>query len=722
MLEIQKDIVVVGAGIAGICAAVAAARKGAKVALVHNRPVLGGNASTEIGVAINGGASYSASVYGRENGLVGELQNNILNKSFHATSKGLLDMTYFDFIYSEENIDLYLNTNVLSVETEDNAIKSVTAVQLNAENEYRFSAPVFIDCSGDGFVGYKAGAKFMFGREAKDTFGESLAPDTADPYLQGSTLFWSSRKMDHPEKFQRPSFAYDIEKMPFRDNIGRKDLHRVLYGDGLNTLWWIEYGGQCDTIHDNEDITLELRKIVYGFWDYVKNSGKIKNTENYRLESVSPVVGKRESRRFVGDYILTQNDIFDKTEFSDAISTGGWVIDCHAPFGIYDENKASNWVPHRGLYSIPYRCLYSKNIKNLFFGGRIISTSHIAHGSTRVIATGAAAAHASGLAAYLCAKNGIMPREVDTEELQNLLVRDDQYIMKKQEQYNPDLLDCKITASSEAAYENTAFTRFMDLNEKHYLALPSVTDGLDSVDVYVQNKTREYAVLVYNVYTGKLVESYLPTILLHEKKVTVPKNFVGYITLPLDAKNLPDKKVYIEFLANEDVSIGVSEHELTGSPTFVENDDETAGIYIDGVGMKTTYFENVCFQNVLPEQHMFRPENLLNGFTRPYGIANTWMTKSNSNEWVEMDFGKEKYVEEIQLLFNDDLKQDKPPLPQPTLVRDYILWIDGEPIQVCGNMQRKNSFSVGKPVNKIRVQLLKNGGHPKFEMFGIRLY
>ncbi len=719
---VNKDIVVVGAGIAGICAAVAAARQGAKVALVHNRPVLGGNASTEIGVGINGGATYSASVYGRENGIVGELQNNIIHKAHYGTSKGLLDMVYFDFVYSEENIELFLNTNVTDVETDGDIVKSVKAIQINAENEFTFSAPVFIDCSGDGFVGYRAGAEFMSGREGKAEFGESLAPDESDAYLQGSTLFWHSVKMDKPVPYQRPAFAYDINQMPFKDNIGRKDLHRVLYGDGLNTLWWIEYGGQCDTIHDNEDITLELRKIVYGFWDYVKNSGNVKHTENYRLESVAPVVGKRESRRFKGDYILTQNDIFDKTEFPDAISTGGWVIDCHAPFGIYDENKASNWVPHRGLYSIPYRCLYSKNIKNLFFGGRIISTSHIAHGSTRVIATGAAAAHASGLAAYLCVKNSITPKEVNAEELQELLARDDQYILKRKERYNPELMDCTITASSEALYENTEFDSFMELVQKHYMALPSAVGKIDSVDIYVKNTSEQEAVLSYNVYTGKLVESFLPTILLHEKEVIVPGKFVGYITLSLDAENMPDKKAYIEFLKNENIQLGISGFELTGSPCFEENNDETAGIYIDGVGMKTAYDRNVCFKNVQPQQNMFCAEKLLDGYTRPYGIAHAWMSNGKNDEWVEIDFGKEKFVEEIQLIFNDDLKQDNPPVPQRTLLTDYVLDIDGETIHVSENIQRKNKFSIGKKVKKIRIQLLQNGGHPRFEMFGIRLY
>lgn len=720
--QVQKEIVVVGAGVAGICAAVAAARKGVSVALVHNRPVLGGNASSEIGVFINGGASYSASVYAKESGIVGELVSDIINKTHMYESKALLDMAFFDFIYAEKNVELFLNTHVTKVETENDMVKSVSAVQLNSENEYVFSADVFIDCSGDGFVGYEAGAEFMQGREAKDTFGESLAPDEADNYLQGGTLFWSSKKMDHPVEFKRPDFAYDIDKMPFRDNIGRRDQHRVVGNNGLGTLWWMEYGGQCDTIHDNEDVTLELRRIVYGFWDYVKNSGKFKDTENYMLDHVAPVVGKRESRRFKGDYVLTQNDIYNKTEFSDAVSTGGWVIDCHAPLGIYDNDKASNWVPHRGMYSIPYRCLYSVNVKNLLFGGRIISTSHVAHGSTRVIATGAAAAHASGVAAYLAVKNGVHPRNINVDELQELLVRDDQYIMGRQENCGIDPSECELTASSEALYENTAFTETMELKQKHYLALPSFTDHLDSVDVYLKNISDKDAVLQYNVYTGKLIESFLPTVLLGQKEITLPAGAEGYVTLPLDAKGLTDKKSYIEFLPNESVLLGISRYDLTGSPCFEENNDETMGIYIDGVGMKTEYFKNVCFKNVLPEQNMFSVNNLVNGYTRPYGRANAWISKTNSDEWVQLEFKNGKYIDELQLIFNDDLRQDRPTLPQSTLVMDYVLTIDGEKTKIMSNTQRKNSFKVGKNVKSVRIDFLKNGGHPWFEMFGIRVY
>lgn len=722
MKEISYDVAVVGGGIAGMCAAVAAARKGARVVLIHNRPVLGGNASSEIGVFINGATSYNASVYGRENGIVGELLDSLLVSSHSYESKAMMDMTFFEFIYAEKNIDLYLNTNVTEVETENNKIKSVTAIQLNSENTFKFSAEIFIDCSGDGFVGSAAGAEYMQGREGKDTFGESLAPDEPDDLTQGGTLFWNSKKMDYPVEFRRPDFAYDIDKMPFRDNIGKKEQHRVVGNNGLSTLWWVEYGGQCDTIHDNEDITLELRRIVYGFWDYVKNSGRFENTENYMLDRVAPIVGKRESRRFKGDYILTQKDIYDKPHFHDAVTTGGWVVDCHAPHGIYDMDKASNWVPHRGLYSIPYRCLYSVNIENLFFGGRIISTSHVAHGSTRVIATGAAAAQVSGLAAYLCLKNKTSPRDLDITELQDALVRDDQFILGRPEHYSPDLTPCTVTASSEAEYENTALTDLLPLKMKHYLALPSLTDYMDSVDVYVKNTSDTDVTLSYNVYTGRLVESYLPTILLNKKEITLPKGYEGYITLPLDAKELQDQKAYIEFLANDSVSLGISKHELTGSPSFEENDDETMGIYIDGVGMKVEYFKNVCFRNVLPRQNMFSAANLLNGFTRPYGRANAWMTKTNEYEWVELDFGEGKHIEELQLIFNDDLKQDRPPLPQPTLVRDYILTVDGEDVTVEGNIHRKNSFVLGRVVKKLRVTLLKNGGHPRFEMFGIRLY
>ncbi|MBE6650627.1 MAG: FAD-dependent oxidoreductase [Ruminococcaceae bacterium] len=720
MRQIHKDITVIGGGVAGICAAVAAARKGVSVALVHNRPVLGGNASSEIGVFINGAASYNASVYARESGIVGELVNKVLNTSFLYDSKALLDAAFFEFVYAEKNIELFLNTHVTEVEALDNNIKSVDAVQLGSENTFKFISPIFIDCSGDGSVAFAAGAEYMQGREGKDTFGESLAPDEADDYTQGGTLFWSSRKMDHPVKYTRPSFAYDIEKMPFRDNIGRKEQHRVVGNNGLSTLWWMEYGGQCDTVHDNEEITNELRRLVYGFWDYVKNSGKFKGTENYMLESVAPIVGKRESRRFKGDYILTQSDIYDKPDFPDAVTTGGWVVDCHAPFGIYDEGKASNWVPHRGTYNIPYRCLYSVNINNLFFGGRIISTSHVAHGSTRVIATGAAAAEVSGTAAYLCVKNGVSPRDVNFDELHELLVRDDKYIMGKKEGINHELIP-KISASSVSEYENTQLTSLFDLAEKHYLALPSLTDKLDSVDVYVKNNADTETTLFYNVYTGRLTESYLPTVLLQKKELTLPAGFEGYMTFALDAKGIKDKKAYVEFLKNDDVALGISDFALTGSPSFEYNDDETMGIYIDGVGMKLSD-KNVCFKNVLPKQPMFGTDNLTNDYTRPYGTANAWLSSAKDNEWIKLDFGDGKYIDEIQLVFNDDLTRDRPVLPPSTLIIDYDIIIDGKKTEVRDNIYRKKSHKIGDVVKKIEIKPLKNGGHPYFEMFGIRLY
>jgi hypothetical protein len=486
----------------------------------------------------------------------------------------------------------------------------------------------------------------------------------------------------------------------------------------------MEYGGQCDTVHHNEEITMELRKLVYGFWDYVKNSGKIEGTENYMLTNVSPIAGKRESRRFKGDYIFNQNDIFEKTDFYDSVCTGGWVIDCHAPKGIYDDDKASNWVANRGIYNIPYRSLYSKNIENLLFGGRIISTTHIAHGSTRVIATGAVAAQASGVAAYLCKKYDILPREVlnNIEELKDILQRQDQYIMGRKEKSENGLLNLSIKATNTSKYENIILDNYIALEKNYYLALPSTKNRIDTVSVFVKNKQDKNANLKYRIYTGKNIECYLPTILLSEKSIEVDASFCGYLKLEIDAKNLPDKKVYIEFLENSDIELGYSEYELTGVPTFIKSEDPTSGICIDGVGMKIQHYKNICFKDVFPEQDIFDVQNLINGYTRPYGEPNLWLADKKEDSVIYIDYEKLKYIEEMQLIFNDNLKMDSPKFPVVTMIKDYNLYIDDEKIQVRENYNRISKHQIKKSVKKIKIEILGNYGHPKYEIFGIRLY
>jgi hypothetical protein len=408
---IECDLAVVGGGLAGVCCAITAARAGLKVTLVQDRPVLGGNASSEVRLWVLGATSHMGNNnrWAREGGVVDE----ILLENTHRNPQGnaiIFDTVLLDKVVSEPNIRLLLNTAMFEIEKESpDRIRAVRCLCSQNSIIYRVLAPLFCDASGDGVLGFLAGAAFRIGAEQQAEFGEQLAPDEEYGHLLGHSIFFYSRDTGRPVKYVPPSYALtDISKIPRYRNLNAKD-----YG---SQLWWLEYGGRLDTIHDTEAIKWELWRVVYGVWNYVKNSGNFPEAENLTLEWVGTIPGKRESRRFEGDYMLTQHDVVEQRQHPDAVSFGGWAIDLHPADGVFSEKPGCTQWHSKGVYQIPYRSLYSRNIDNLFLAGRIISATHVAFGSTRVMATCGHNAQAVGMAAALCKKLGVPPRALNAPE------------------------------------------------------------------------------------------------------------------------------------------------------------------------------------------------------------------------------------------------------------------------------------------------------------------
>ncbi|HBM80578.1 MAG TPA: FAD-dependent oxidoreductase, partial [Clostridiaceae bacterium] len=623
---IHSDLTVAGAGIAGMCAALAAARHGLKVALINDRPVLGGNASSEVAVSISGSAAGggSNSVYAREGGIVEEIKltrlhyNQMEMGSYSVQDWPMEDAAYFDLIYNEKNISLYLNTSVRSAQVENGKVKALMAVQVGSEKQLRFESPLFIDSTGDGTVGYNAGALYMWGEEAKNEFNESLAPQKHTGYVMGSTILFFTRDAGKKVTYRRPDFAYDITKLDYFNRFGNSKLARGIHREGnvYNGYWWVEIGGLLDTIHDNEKITLELRKIAYGLWDYIKNSGKFEGVDNLLLDKVTQIAGKRESRRFTGDYVLTQNDIEDKTDFPDKISIGGWTMDVHAPNGIYDEGPATHWHPINGIYNLPFRCMYSKNILNLMLAGRDISCTHIAMGSTRVMGTCACTGQAVGTAAYLCNKYGIYPSSIikdgHIEELQDELQRDDQTIMGRREKYNPELLsDLTVSASSTRAYTNPDCEAALQLTENYCMAFP-VEDRIDSLEVKVANSSDEKRQMNINIYGGKRPENYIPDTHLKDISVDIPGNFEGWINLPVSVKACSDKKVYIIFNKDDSLKLFYNNEKIVGIVTFrCRKNTEIDKYPKSGIFRLSRQEKNISFRNIKPAFDIYGAENVI---------------------------------------------------------------------------------------------------------------
>lgn len=452
-MEANFDVVIVGGGMAGICAAIASARGGAKTALIHDRPVLGGNASSEIRMHICGASANRTKRDAEETGILHEilLDNKACNDYYNYS---IWDNVLLQKIHSQKNLTLFLNTSMQDVETECVRIKAVLCYQLSTETHYRILGDIFIDCTGNGTLGYVAGAEYRSGCEAKYEFQEPDAPDEANQYRMGNTLLFKAVDRGHPVAFKTPSWArrFTEEDLRFRrhgnyrpqvtaaeeieaeenTDVGSEIKDSSFYAFAIDYgYWWIELPGSSqDYVSDYETIRDELVRCVYGVWDHLKNEGD-HGAENYDLQWVGMLPGVRESRRIVGDYILTENDLLENRRFPDAVAYGGWPIDNHAPRGLDDTDIEPSFVRQfPGLYTIPYRCYCNKNFENLMQAGRIISASKLAMASTRVMGTCAVGGQAAGTAAAICIHKKCLPRELSgvMDQLQQKLLRDDCFI------------------------------------------------------------------------------------------------------------------------------------------------------------------------------------------------------------------------------------------------------------------------------------------------------
>ena len=432
----RYDVVVVGGGLSGICAALAAARHGAKTALVQSRPVLGGNASSEMRMHITGASCHNGKPDANETGILMEiLLENKQRNPYHSHS--IWDSILWEKLRFQDNLDLYLNTCLERAETREGRITNIYCHQSTTETTYSFPAEIYVDATGNGTLGFLTGAEYRIGSEGRDEFGEPNAPEQPNATTMGNSLLFIAERKDEPVRFIKPKWAYTFteEDLAYRGH-GNTTIPHGENGvteeyNAESGYWWIELGGTSkDIIGDTEKITEELHKCVYGIWDHIKNGGD-HGAENYALTWVGAVPGIRESRRLIGDYMLLEMDVSGNRVFEDAVAYGGWPMDEHPPMGLFHKGPPVRYINFPGFYSIPYRCYYSKNVENLMMAGRDISTTKMALGSTRVMGTCAVGGQAVGTAAAIAVREGISPRAVGQDfihELQQTLLRDDCYI------------------------------------------------------------------------------------------------------------------------------------------------------------------------------------------------------------------------------------------------------------------------------------------------------
>lgn len=441
----------------GVCCALAAARLGTQVILVQDRAMLGGNASSEIRMHIVGATGLHAglplSLDSREGGIIEEIRLELAVRN-PQRSAALFDLILYELCRAEPNLTLLLNTTVVAARVEEGRILDVVAERPSTEDRFTIAATMFADCTGDGRLGAEARVPVMRGREGQAAFSETLAPEQGDAKTLGSTILFQAKQHDRPMPYVAPPWVRKFQPADFALRpFGKSGSDLGLeYG-----YWWIEWGGCLNTVKDNERIRDELLAITLGIWNHIKNESGL-DVSRWALDWIGMVPGKRESRRFVGQHILTESDLMNSRAFPDAIAFGGWPMDLHPPAGVDAPTEAPCTQHHlRWLYDIPLRSCVAGNLENLFFAGRNLSATHIAFASTRVMATCAAIGQGVGTAAALALKARVIPAEIVgssalLRSIQQRLLRDDAYLIGVRRADADDLAPCAVvTASSEQA-------------------------------------------------------------------------------------------------------------------------------------------------------------------------------------------------------------------------------------------------------------------------------
>ncbi|TXE13902.1 FAD-dependent oxidoreductase [Seonamhaeicola algicola] len=718
-VTLECDLSITGGGTAGVCAAITAARQGTKVVLIQDRPVLGGNASSEVRLWILGATSHMGNNnrWSREGGVMDE----ILVENLYRNPEGnavIFDTVLLEKVLNEKNITLLLNTSVYDVtKTSDTQIESVKAFNSQNSTEYIVKAPLFCDASGDGIVAFKAGAAFRMGAESKEEFGELFAPDKSYGELLGHSMYFYSKNTDKPVKFKAPEFALkDIKQIPRYKAIGKDDK-------GCR-FWWFEYGGRMDTIHDTEHIKYELWKVIYGVWDYIKNSGAFEDVDNMTLEWVGTIPGKRESRRFEGLYMMKQQDVIEQKTFDDAIAHGGWAIDLHPADGVYSNLSACTQWHSKGVYQIPYRSFVSKDIDNLFLAGRIISATHVAFGSTRVMATTGFCAQAVGMAAAICTEKQLKPADIlnnnEIKNLQNKLNIEGQSIPDIPINAETNLLnEATVEASSELQLAQIPFDgKWFPLQISAAQLLPLKANEKYQFKVAV--KAEKATTLHVELRTSEKSKNYTPEVVLETQTFNLE---AGEQTITISFSNgMPQNQYgFVTFLSNESVSLKTSKKRYSGILSVfngvnkaVSNNGKQVpppNIGVDEFEFWTPHRrpegENIAMA-IEPAIQAFNSENLGNGYVRPWGQVNAWVANLNDEKpTLKVTWQAAKEISEIKLFLDPDYDHPlestlmgHPEEVVPFMLKNYVIKdLEGNTLQtVKGNYQAINTLKFNEPL------------------------
>jgi hypothetical protein len=748
VVTLETEYTVIGGGLAGVCAAISAARSGIKVVLVQDRPVLGGNASSEVRLWSLGATSHMGNNnrWSREGGLI----NEILLENLKRNREGnplIFDTVLLEKVYEEKNITLLLNTCIYEVSKKNNeTIESVTGFCSQNSTTYQMFSPFFCDASGDGIVGFLSGASFRMGAEDATEFDELFAPNVEDyGNLLGHSMYFYTKSMNYPVSYTAPSFAIkNAAELPRIKNYQS--------GDHGCKLWWVEYGGRLDTIHESENIKFELWKVIYGIWDYIKNSGKYPESANLTLEWVGTIPGKRESRRFEGDFMISQKDIVEQKDYYDSVAYGGWAMDLHPADGIYSKYSSCTQWHSKGVYTLPYRCFYSKDLNNLFLAGRIISASHVAFGSTRVMLTCALGGQVVGHAAAICVKNKWTARQLSVFEnislLQSALNRSGQSIPRVNLKDPDDIAStAEITASSSLQFDGfrpSEMFRPLTFSTAQLLPLEAGESYTFSFEIEATDDTiLEMALKVPSAHHHFTPDT---TIQVETYPLSIGRHNILFTT-----KKLLEYRqyVFICLMKNEHIQVRISDERCTALLSVFNRINKAVSNYgkqtpPNGIGIDSFEFwtperrpegRNLSF-TVSPALKIFEPSNLVNGHVRPFppGETNAWIANQSEDiATVQMQWDKSMSIRSIKLFFDPDYDHalestlmEHPESIMPFIINDYQIEDGNGNIlkKVIGNYQAINTITFDQSIktNKLVFKFFRSQDLIPVSIFNISVY
>ncbi|MCA1178208.1 FAD-dependent oxidoreductase [Pantoea rwandensis] len=726
--RIQADLLIAGGGLSGVCAALAAARDGLEVVLIQDRPVLGGNASSEVRLWANGATSHMGNNnrWAREGGIMGEIMEENLWRNKEGNPV-LFDMVLLDLVQSQPGLTLLLNTVVTYIEKSDRRLKSVEAFNAINQTRYHVKASQFIDASGDGVLGYLAGAAHRVGAETIEEFGEKMAPGEHFGHKLGHSIYFYTKRTSQPVRFVPPSFALkEITAIPRYKRL-TSDLNGC-------DLWWLEWGGRLDTVHESETIKWELWKIVWGVWDYIKNSGEFPDADTLTIEWVGLIPGKRESRRFVGDTLLCQQDIIEQRDHYDAVAYGGWSIDLHPADGVYSEHDGCRQFHSKGTYTIPFRALYSQSLDNLLLTGRLISATHVAFGSARVMCTCGVLGEVVGRAAAICHQQQLTPAQLAQPErvtqLQQHLLRAGAYI-PRQQLANP-VSDAEVAVSSTLQLSALpADGGWQPLQSRCALLLP-LKAGERLPAITVQLRAKQTQKLQVSLLTSDNPANTCGD--QHIASQTITVNDQGSYRLSFDYRADVDRYLFIAFEEKPEIEVALTRQRLPGimmvfnslNPRVAKRTRQiNDGDY--GVDEFDFWLPRRAPNQVLLAFTLETPlklwhrDYLLNGKLRPEQHTNCWVpAQDDAQPTVTWRWEQAHQASHITLLFDNDFDHAMETVQMghaqavtPHCTTHYRLWLDEMLlVEVKDNHHSLCHHAVPQGVSfrQIRLELIASAG------------